>query len=334
VRSAERNLEGLRGQLEKEEERRREREGLRECLQANLRLKGLEAEVQKTRGEVEALLGELGGRDLDALRRDVEAARSRGMERQKQKSFLEGTFAQRQEAVRGVELELATPLYQGVERRHREAIIKHESAAYAAKDLGRYHVALDKALMKFHTMKMADINKTVKELWQRVYRGRDIDYVAIRSDAEEGAEDGGHAAEAAAPSGRAVRSYNYRVVMVCGGTEMDMRGRCSAGQRVLCSLIIRLALADCFCVSCGVLALDEPTTNLDGANIRGLAEALAALIEARRRTSHFQLMLITHDEAFVDHLSQLQVADWYYHISKDDRGCSKVERRDMKLLLG
>ena len=40
---------------------------------------------------------------------------------------------------------------------------------------------------------------------------------------------------------------------------MDMRGRCSAGQRVLASIVIRLALAETFCVNCGCIALDEPT---------------------------------------------------------------------------
>ena len=54
-----------------------------------------------------------------------------------------------------------------------------------------------------------------------------------------------------------------RVVMVKNSTEMDMRGRCSAGQKVLASLIIRLALAETFSATCGIIALDEPTTNLD-----------------------------------------------------------------------
>ncbi len=54
----------------------------------------------------------------------------------------------------------------------------------------------------------------------------------------------------------------YRVVMYSGGAELDMRGRCSAGQKVLACLIIRLALAETFCLNCGILALDEPTTNL------------------------------------------------------------------------
>ncbi len=44
---------------------------------------------------------------------------------------------------------------------------------------------------------------------------QDIDYIQIKADADHGAQ----------------RSYNYRVVMFAGGTELDMRGRCSAGQK-------------------------------------------------------------------------------------------------------
>ena len=57
----------------------------------------------------------------------------------------------------------------------------------------------------------------IKELWQQTYRNQDIDYVQIRSD--EG-------------SGSGARNYNYRVVMRSGNAELDMRGRCSAGQKV------------------------------------------------------------------------------------------------------
>jgi len=62
--------------------------------------------------------------------------------------------------------------------------------------------------------------------------------------------------------------------MIQAGRAQDMRGRCSAGQKVLASIIIRLALAESFSVSCGILALDEPTTNLDHANIVQLAHSL------------------------------------------------------------
>ena len=32
----------------------------------------------------------------------------------------------------------------------------------------------------YHTTKMSDINKIIKELWQKTYRGQDIDYIQVR----------------------------------------------------------------------------------------------------------------------------------------------------------
>lgn len=48
----------------------------------------------------------------------------------------------------------------------------------------------------------------------------DIEYIEIRSDADE---------NVSASDKR--RNYNYRVVMLKGDTALDMRGRCSAGQK-------------------------------------------------------------------------------------------------------
>lgn len=42
-------------------------------------------------------------------------------------------------------------------------------------------------------------------------------------------EDGGEEAAAAATK---KRNFNYRVVMMKGDTELNMKGRCSAGQKV------------------------------------------------------------------------------------------------------
>ena len=114
-------------------------------------------------------------------------------------------------------------------------------------DLQTYYVALDQAIMQFHSTKMSEINSCIKEIWMKTYSGSDIDTLKICSDQEIAANG-------------TRKSYNYRVVMVKGGIEMDMKGRCSAGQKVLASIIIRLALAETFCFNCGILALDEPTT--------------------------------------------------------------------------
>lgn len=40
-----------------------------------------------------------------------------------------------------------------------------------------------------------------------------------------------------------------------------------------------MALAETFSKNCGILALDEPTTNLDESNIQSLAEALSGYVK-------------------------------------------------------
>jgi DNA repair protein RAD50 len=131
----------------------------------------------------------------------------------------------------------------------------------ANKDLEKFYRALDKALMEFHQMKMQEINVVLSELWRLTYKGTDIDEILIKTDVNDEKSESGAASR---------RQYNYRVVMRQGDTELDMRGRCSAGQKVLASMLIRLALAETFCADCGILALDEPTTNLDSKNSRGI----------------------------------------------------------------
>lgn len=203
-------------------------------------------------------------------------------------------------------------------QRYKEAHIKVEATKAAVEDLGRYGGALDKAIMKYHSMKMDEINTIIEELWRKTYRGTDVDTIMIRADNE---------------TGRANRSYNYRVVMVKRGAEMDMRGRCSAGQKVLASIIIRLALAECFSANCGLIALDEPTTNLDRDNIESLAQSLKEIIEERQQQSNFQLLVITHDEDFLRQMECSKFTGVYYRVSRNSAQNSIIERQSIAEVL-
>jgi DNA repair protein RAD50 len=204
--------------------------------------------------------------------------------------------------------------YKDAASKYKEAHIKVETTKAAVEDLARYGGALDKAIMRYHGLKMEEINAIIGELWQKTYRGTDVDTILIRSDNE---------------NAKGNRSYNYRVCMVKSGAEMDMRGRCSAGQKVLASIIIRLALAECFGVNCGLIALDEPTTNLDRDNIRSLAESLHDIIRARQQQANFQLIVITHDEEFLRHMQCGDFSDYYYRVSRNERQKSIIERQSI-----
>jgi len=58
---------------------------------------------------------------------------------------------------------------------------------------------------------------------------------------------------------------------------MEFRGRSSAGEKMLASIVIRMALAASFSSNSMLLALDEPTTNLDRESINNLAESLSKI---------------------------------------------------------
>lgn len=211
--------------------------------------------------------------------------------------------------------QLRSDKYQSIEKRYRSTFLKVQTTEISIQDIEKYYSALEKAVQSYHQEKIAQINQIIAELWRQTYRGSDIDTVEIRSETE------------GTTTTAARRSYNYRVVMKRGNSEMDMRGRCSAGQKVLASIIIRLALSEAFCCDCGILALDEPTTNLDDDNARSLADALRTLIQARRAVKHFQLIVITHDEQFVRALGG-QSLDKFFYIHKDREGAfSVIEER-------
>ncbi|KAB8527829.1 hypothetical protein FH972_025480 [Carpinus fangiana] len=204
--------------------------------------------------------------------------------------------------------------YKDAAYKYKEAHIKVEATRAAVEDLGRYGGALDKAIMKYHGLKMEAINRIIEELWKRTYQGTDVDTILIRSDSE---------------NLKGNKSYNYRVCMVKQDVEMDMRGRCSAGQKVLASIIIRLALAECFGVDCGLIALDEPTTNLDRDNIQALAQSLHDIIRQRRAQSNFQLIVITHDEDFLKAMQCQDFCDEYYRVSRDERQKSAIDKQSI-----
>ncbi|KAI2801275.1 DNA repair protein rad50 [Blomia tropicalis] len=164
-------------------------------------------------------------------------------------------------------------------------------------------------ISSFHKRKMEEINKLLKQFWQVANQEKDDDYIIIRSEEEE----------RSASDKR--RTYNYRVVMVRNGQEMDMKGRCSAGEKVLASLVIRLALAVIFGQNFPVIILDEPTTNLnDTANICSFGNAVISLIDHYK----FQFIITSHDEEFIQFLEYGYFRQQHYKVFKNERGYSSL----------
>jgi DNA repair protein RAD50 len=223
---------------------------------------------------------------------------------------LSGEIASLQEQLNARDDELKKD-YKDVAKRFSQKLVEVKTSEIANSDLEKYAKALDAAIIRFHGLKMQEINEQIRYLWAKTYQGTDIDSISIESDGEKVGN----------------RSYNYRVCMMKDTVKMDMRGRCSAGQKVLASIIIRLALADSFATNCRFMALDEPTLCLDQETVEALARSLGDIIKERPST---QLLVVTHDPQFLNLLAQSTSIDHYWRVSRDASMKSIIERERIR----
>ncbi|KAM4764415.1 DNA repair protein RAD50 isoform 2-T4 [Cyanocitta cristata] len=282
-------------------------------LEDNLTLRRRNEELKEVEDNIKQLTKEMGEMKVSQMKNEQKHLEEKIESLKRNHHVALGRQRGFEEEIVRFRKELREPQFKDAEEKYRDMMIVMRTTELVNKDLDLYYKALDKAIMTFHSMKMEEINKIIRDLWRSIYRGQDIEYIEIRSDADE---------NVSATDKR--RNYNYRVVMVKGDTALDMRGRCSAGQKVLASLIIRLALAETFCLNCGILALDEPTTNLDRENIESLAHALVEIIKSRLHQRNFQLLVITHDEDFVELLGRSEYVETFYRIKKNIDQCSEI----------
>ncbi|NXB35546.1 RAD50 protein, partial [Eulacestoma nigropectus] len=282
-------------------------------LEDNLTLRKRNEELKEVEDNIKQLMKEMGEVKVPQMKNEQKHLEDKIESLKRNHHVALGRQRGFEEEIVRFRKELREPQFKDAEEKYRDMMIVMRTTELVNKDLDLYYKALDKAIMTFHSMKMEEINKIIRDLWRSIYRGQDIEYIEIRSDADE---------NVSATDKR--RNYNYRVVMVKGDAALDMRGRCSAGQKVLASLIIRLALAETFCLNCGILALDEPTTNLDRENIESLAHALVEIIKSRLHQRNFQLLVITHDEDFVELLGRSEYVETFYRIKKNIDQCSEI----------
>lgn len=181
-------------------------------------------------------------------------------------------------------------------------------------DIKLYEKSLNEALREYHTNRMDEVNRSIYRLWNNTYTGGDIDTIEIKCETERNNEV----------------IDNYRVVMIKNGVEMNMNKTCSAGQKMLASIIIRLALAEIFCASCKIIALDEPTTNLDHNNASSLASSLIKLLNDKMKPNGkpYQMIIITHNKEFYQEMLNNSGIEKFYQITKAIDGNQKYSKID------
>ncbi|CAB4436348.1 unnamed protein product [Rhizophagus irregularis] len=281
-------------------------------IQDNIEYRYLKVEIGKLQEQTRELRQELENQGLTSYKEKLAFLQDEQNRMTSEFSSITGNMEQLKVSINFDKDDLKTQ-YKNIEGRFKEQwAIKHGDQE-AITEIDRLINELENTLMNYHTRKMQEINAKIFELWDKAYNGDDIESIEIRSEQESTQNN---------------RSYNYRVVMKKNGKVLDMRGRCSAGQRMLASIIIRMALAECFSKGFGMFVLDEPTTNLDENHINNLSESLRSIVESRRGESNFQLVIITHDDKFAEKLGVRELSNFKYRVERCNNGHSKIIKLD------
>ncbi|KAL1464118.1 hypothetical protein WDU94_003793 [Cyamophila willieti] len=280
-------------------------------LKNNLALLEKKTKVLQLDEEVKTLRRDIDHLDVNSVRKEREKLLNENESLMKKKANINGRLQEIGETIKTTENDLKKDYLRDADQKFLKQAYQLKLSDIIMSDLKKYHAALEHCVVQYHTQKLVSINHLIRDYWTRVYQGNDIDYISVVADMGPA-------------SGNRRNFSNYRVVQMKNGTLQDMRNRCSAGQRVLACLIIRLALAETFSRNCGIFALDEPTTNLDTKNALSLSKALALLVEEKREQKNFQMIVITHDEEFIENLTAIDKA-YVVRIVRDHNGLSDIQ---------
>lgn len=279
-------------------------------LQDNMDLVKLEAEMEQMKGKLDDLRRNEGDIDFEEQTR-IKTQLNRELNKIiGERNQISGQIFEIQGQINKLQAAMNEPHLKNAVQNYRRAFYEKFVMQKMIIDLQTYCETLERALTKYHSEKMSKINRLIRDLWRSIYKGNDIDFIEIST------EETKHTSSKK-------RSYTYRVMQSKNDTKNIMRGNCSAGQRVLACLVIRIALAETFSANCGVLALDEPTTNLDRLNIVSLVEELRRFIEERENQQNFMLLVITHDEEFIQMLGR---SGSYHRVSRNAAGKSVITK--------
>lgn len=281
-------------------------------LQDNVRLREKRREIEQLSKKLKTSENKLGEYNITTVARKKLELSKKLSEYDQKESRIKGQKEEQESFIKELKKELAIPKYANAVTNYKSLFLDYKILQKTIEDLGDFAKAVDWGMLQYHKQQMVSINQNIRDLWQSVYRGNDIDYIAIQTEMDTRSRADNR------------RTYNYRLVQVKNSVEIEMRGRCSAGQKVLASLIIRIALADTFSTKCGILALDEPTTNLDKDNVTSLCSALCDLINRKRAQKNFQLLIITHDQEFLSTLCREIAIDSYNLVKRNTKGQSTV----------
>lgn len=167
--------------IEKDEAERRTVE---RDLQDQITFRERQVDLANCENELRQLQEKQGDADVELLSEQLKKAQDNETNYVDQRGSIRGELVQMRDQIRRYEAELAND-YAGVDGRYGELFIDVKSKELAIGDLEKYSKVLQMAIMKYHTLKMQDLNKMIRELWVNTYQGGGLCFKKKRGGVRE-----------------------------------------------------------------------------------------------------------------------------------------------------
>lgn len=165
-----RELNSLEEQSKALKETINKQEILERDLQENLDLKRAERDGKNLKEELSTLQLNLGELDFAKLSREKDRLQKEEDGMVAKRSNIHGALSKEQEQANEYRTELNKPDFKNAYRIYIETYHELRLLEVLIHDIKSYRSALDHALTKYHQEKMAQINQSIRGLWQEIYR--------------------------------------------------------------------------------------------------------------------------------------------------------------------
>lgn len=141
-------------------------------LQENLDLKRAEREYKEFKKQLDSLQLNLGELDFSKLSREKDRLQKQDDELVAKRSKIHGIMSKEEEQATEQRNELKKPNFKNAYRNYIQTYHELHLLQLVISDIKQYRTALEIALTKYHQEKMAQINQSIRGLWQEIYRGK------------------------------------------------------------------------------------------------------------------------------------------------------------------
>lgn len=151
-------------------------------LSNNLELKNVQRDIEILENELRTLERQSQAEDIDRINTELESASREYNSLKTKKDVTSGQITQLNVIIENLQGELDKPEFRDSQYNCHVAeyeLVVHEKAV---KELELACSKIEKVMSEFHKNKMKKINRLIREYWENIYKGNDIEYIQIKTD--------------------------------------------------------------------------------------------------------------------------------------------------------